>query len=151
VAVLPLALAVTVIVRRDESPAVDNVAIAAPAVVVVAVVTATPPEVAENVTGMPAIKLFDASRTKAVMVAVVEPSDKMDGELAVRVTAETGTPPVVPVPVPVPVPVAGAPVPVMVWEPPPQAAKNVAAIQATIDSLRISFIPRSTSVGVRNQ
>jgi hypothetical protein len=47
------------------------------------------------------------------------------------------------------VPVPGEPV--MVCEPPPQAAKSAAAIQATIDNLRMSFIPRSTSVGVRNQ
>jgi hypothetical protein len=43
------------------------------------------------------------------------------------------------------------PAPEMVWDPPPQAAKSAAAIQATIDNLRMSFIPRSTMVGVRNQ
>jgi hypothetical protein len=79
------------------------------------------------------------SSAVAVIFDVVLPSAAIVAGLAATKTFETAA---------VPPPVLGAPV--MVCEPPPQAAKSAAAIQATIDNLRMSFIPRSTSVGVRN-
>ena len=142
-AVLALAAALTVIARNDGSPAVDSVASAEPVASVVACVTATPPEVALKVTGTPAIRLFDASRTSAVMVAVVDPSERMVGELVVRVTAATvGVTVVVPVApvepvVPVVVPVVVADSPVIDFDVPPQPASTTIPNQAMIDNLRI--------------
>jgi hypothetical protein len=85
----PPAAAVTTIVRSVESPAVLSVAVALPLLSVVASVTATPPEVAVNVTGTPAIRLLPGSRTSAVIVADAEPSAGMVVALVVAVTAAT--------------------------------------------------------------
>jgi hypothetical protein len=52
-------------------------------------VTAKPPEVALNVTGMPVRKLLSASRTKAVMVALAELLEGIWGRLVVIDTAAT--------------------------------------------------------------
>jgi hypothetical protein len=86
VAVKVPAVAVTVMVLTVESPAVDNVALAAPVASVVACVTARPPEVAENATVTPGIRLLVASRARTVMVAVVEPSERMDVALVIAVS-----------------------------------------------------------------
>ena len=135
VATLPLAVAVTVIVRNDESPAVVSVASAEPEVSVVACVTATPPDVAVNVTGTPAIRLFVASRTNAVIVAELEPSDRMLGVLVVTVTTAT-VGPVVPPPPPPPVePQLANEVQLLL--PPPHAARARAAKAENQRSLRI--------------
>jgi hypothetical protein len=69
-----------------ESPAVDKVALAAPVASVVACVTARPPEVAANATVTPDIRLLFASRARTVMVAVVEPSDRIDVALVIAVS-----------------------------------------------------------------
>jgi hypothetical protein len=52
-------------------------------------VTAKPPEVALNVTGMPVRKVLSASRTKAVMVALAELLDGIGGRLVVIDSAAT--------------------------------------------------------------
>jgi hypothetical protein len=134
VAVIPEAVAVTVMVLVVESPAVDRVAVADPLASVVPVTTAIPPESAENVTATPDIRSFDALRASTVMVAVAEPSEGMEVALEVAVSDEAVAVPVVPVPVPV------EPAPVIVWEPPPQPARTAAANQPMIDNLVMSFI-----------
>jgi hypothetical protein len=85
-------------VLRVESPAVDKVAVAAPTASVVACVTARPPEVAANATVTPGIRLFFVSRARTVMVAVVEPSDRMDVALVIAVSDATPAVPVVATP-----------------------------------------------------
>ena len=128
------AVALTVMVRRDESPAVDSVAIAAPEVFVVACVTATPPEDGTNETGTPAIKLFFESVTNAVIVAVWDPSDRIEVELVVTFNPDTdGVEPAPPVP---PLVVVGVPTNPL----PPQAAiMAAAATHVIIINLRIGF------------
>ena len=147
VPVLPAAFAVTVIDRNEPSPAVDRVAVAAPLVSVVAAVTATPPDVAVKVTGTPAMRLLVESLTRAVITAVVEPSDKMLGVLVVTVTTATVGLTEPPEEEPLDEPPEDEPPleepdpdPVMVCEPPPQAANSVAARQAKNRNLRMSFI-----------
>jgi len=71
-------VAVTVIVRGVASPAVERVAVAAPLESVVEEITAMPPELAANVTGTSATRLWAAFRARTVMVAVVEPSEAME-------------------------------------------------------------------------
>ena len=86
----------------------------------VALVTATPPELAVKVTGMPAIRLLVASRTSAVIVALLEPSDRMVGALVVTVMAAmVGV-------LPPPPGVPGVPPPKASSLPPPQAVNRPA-------------------------
>src|SRR5438105_573888 len=105
VACLPPVVAVTVIVLTVESPAVDSVAVAAPLSSVVAGDPAMPPEVAVKATVTLGIKLLLASRTSAVMVALVDPSVGMLGTSLVSVTDATAT---VEPPLPLPLPFSNA-------------------------------------------
>ena len=79
-AVKPPTVAVTVIVRNDGSPAVDNAAVAVPdasVVVELAVTGAMPPDDALNATAMLGNKFPFASFTNAVSFAAVVPSDNI--------------------------------------------------------------------------
>ncbi|MGP8112919.1 MAG: hypothetical protein ACLQFT_10940 [Steroidobacteraceae bacterium] len=51
--------------------------------------TAKPPDVELKTTGIPVRKLLLASRTKAVIVALVEPLEGISGKLVSNVTAAT--------------------------------------------------------------
>ncbi len=90
VAVRPPALAVTVMLRDELSPAVLSVAMARPLMSVTPWVTTRPPESEVKETGTPAINRLLASRAMAVTVAVAEPLDGIVAELAVIVSALTG-------------------------------------------------------------
>jgi hypothetical protein len=97
VAVLAPAVAVTVIVRSVGSPAVLSVAVAAPETSDVAEAGATPPEVALKDTGTLSRRALLASRTYAVIVAELDPSDGMVEVLETSVNAATvATVPTVP-------------------------------------------------------
>ncbi len=81
---------VTVIVRKVDRPAVDNMAVAVPvASVMPDAIGAIAPEEAAKATGTPARTLFAASRAKAEMVAVVEPSLSIEATLLVVVNEAT--------------------------------------------------------------
>lgn len=87
VAVLPCAVAVTVMVRFEGSLAGLKVAVAMPVASVVAFVTTRPPELAENATVTPCTRLLLASRTNALIVAVFDPSEGICGKLVKTLTA----------------------------------------------------------------
>jgi hypothetical protein len=151
VAVRPEAVAVTVMVLGVESPAVDRVAVAAPEELVVAVVTAMPPELAENDTSTPEIRLFDLLRARTVMVADWEPSDGMVLALLIAVRDDA----VAPVPPPLLLlppeelpPEELPPGPESVSLPPQAQSRAAAAHTNMIANLRIVLHPRSTLVGV---
>jgi hypothetical protein len=65
-------------VRSVLSPAVTTVAVAVPLESVTPGDPDTPPDEAANATGTPSTRLLLASRTNAVRVALVDPSDGMD-------------------------------------------------------------------------
>ena len=71
------ALAVTVMVRTDESPPVDNCEVTWPALSLLAVPTLSAPELALSVTVASLSTTLLASLTNAVMVAGAEPSARM--------------------------------------------------------------------------
>ena len=98
------AVAVTLIVRSELSPAVTKVATAAPEASVVAGEPETPPEEAVKTTGMPDNKVLFPSRTNAVIVTLAEPSDGIVGELDVEEIAAAAAPPPPPPPPPPPLP-----------------------------------------------
>lgn len=79
----------TVIVRIVESPPVVRVAVAVPDASVVPLTTCKAPELAVKVTGTPDRALLAASRAKAEMVAVVDPSERMYGVLLVSTNEAT--------------------------------------------------------------
>jgi hypothetical protein len=147
VAVRPAAVAVTVMVRGAELPAVDSVATAAPLELVTALVIAIPPEVASNVTGTPLMRLFDELSASTVIVADTDPSEGMEVALLVAVSA-AGTaatlPPLLLLPPLLPLLLPPLLLPPMDWPvivlPPPQPASRATQMQAIVENLNMSVI-----------
>jgi hypothetical protein len=128
-----------------------KVAVAAPSVPVVPVVTAMPPPaLAVNDTSTPEIRSFWALRARTVMVAELDPSRGMLLALVVAVSdvAATDVPPLLVPPLDVPpldvppldVPMV-PPLPARSALPPPQAASSSKLRQEMIDILRIALVP----------
>jgi hypothetical protein len=151
VAVRPSAVAVTVMVRGVDTPAVERVAIAEPVESVTGWVTSKPPDVDSKLTGTPAMRLFDELSASTVIVAVTEPSDGMDVALLVAVSAARcpdTVPPLLEPPLLEP-PLLLPPLllpprlvldwPVIVLEP-PQPASSATQIKAIVENLTMSVI-----------
>jgi hypothetical protein len=129
-------VAVTVMVRGVESPAVDRVASAAPLVSVVAWVIATPPESAANATVTPEIRSFEELRASTVMVAVAEPSEGIEVALLIAVSELAWEVPPLLLPLLPPLLLLLLPVRAVMLSP-LQAASNNVPNKATIDKLRM--------------